>query len=99
MAELKINGQELRDKASKMRSRVENMASNLNKVTSAVTKSEDAFQSQAGTKFRSQYGELKGKFEEFKKATNSYADFLDRTAQTYDEVDKKLEEKANSLQI
>lgn len=92
---INVSPAELRNAAANLRQYVEQMRSSLDDSTVCVKGTEQSWDSESAVNLRNKYNSLAGKFPDFYDAVTKYAQFLDTTAASYEEQDKKITQSAD----
>ena len=92
-----VSTQVLVDTASKVRSINASMDGKLADINSKMNSLESTWQSAAASDIRAAMNALKPRFEEYKNVVESYAKFLNNTAQTYDTTETTAQNNANQF--
>lgn len=95
--DIEISSQVLRQRAGNMRTAVGFMKDALETANNVMSRTSESFESSAADAFRDQYNQLKSKFDKFYDAMKEYADFLEATANTYDDTDQTIAKAAQDL--
>lgn len=94
---IKISTQVLTDTAQKVRDCNTKMDNQLADINKRMNDLESTWQSDAATDIRAAMNALKPKFDEYKKVIESYAKFLDNTAQSYETTEGAIQGNANQF--
>lgn len=94
-----INYAAVRESAGTLRNASSSMNGVLDKVKELMNavNSEDTWQSDAAAQLKSQFNTLSGKFDSFYQAVAGYAEFLDATANAWEENDRKIASVSGEL--
>lgn len=92
-----VSTQVLVDTATKVRNINANMDTKLADINSRMNSLESSWQSAAATDIRAAMNALKPRFEEYKNVVESYAKFLNNTAQTYEATESTAQQNANQF--
>ncbi len=92
---LSVSPAVLQEKATAIKNKVSEIGTILGNVTTEVGKVPDSFEGKASSEFQQQYNELTKNYEKFSAEMNSYADFLNKTAETYIQMDETIASLAN----
>lgn len=84
MADIKISTQTLLDTASKVRNINATLTEKLKEINTTMQNLETDWRSDAATDIRAAMQSLNPRFEEYNAVVESYAKFLDNTAQSYE---------------
>ena len=87
----------LKNSATEMKSKVETIKSVLNQVTTEINKVPDNYQGSAAESFSAKYNAMKTKFDNFCQEIEEYINFLNKTAETYEEQDRAIAQKAEDI--
>lgn len=95
--EEKLSYENLRADATSLEQYAQNMKLILDKVKAEMEKinTEGVWKSNAAQKAYDTFNELAGKFPGFYEKVTSYATFLKKTAQAYEDADKAIQNKIN----
>lgn len=94
---IKISTQVLTDTAQKVRDCNTKMDNQLADINKRMNDLKSTWQSDAATDIRAAMNALKPKFDEYKKVIESYAKFLDNTAQSYETTEGAIQGNANQF--
>ena len=94
---LTVAPQVLRDSATEMQVKVETIKSVLNSATMEINKVSDNYQGSASDSFYAKYNTMKTKFDNFCQEIDEYIKFLNKTADTYEEQDSAIAQKAEDI--
>ncbi len=94
---IQISTQVLIDTASKVRSINTTMDTKLAEINGAMNALEATWKSDAATDIRNNMNALKPRFEEYKAVVESYAKFLDSTAQSYETTETAIQNNASAF--
>lgn len=97
MAEIKISTQELKSTAIDIRSLNNKMDEDLKDCSNEIEKLRSTWQSDGAEEIRSAMNTLKPKFEEYKNVIESYAKFLDTTAESYESTEQGVQTNAETF--
>ena len=98
MAEsIQISTQALIDTAKKVRDINEILDTKLAEINSCMNELDTTWKSDAGFEIREAMNALKPRFEQYKSVVNSYAMFLDNTAQSYENTETALHTNASAF--
>lgn len=97
MENVSIKPEVLRSSANEMKSKVDLMRGNLETASNVMNQTSESFESSAAEALRAKYNELKPKFESFYNEMLSYAEFLEKTANLYDQTNQSIEAAAKEL--
>ncbi len=95
--EIKVSTQDLIDTAKEIRTISENMDTKLETIKSKMNALDTTWQSAAGTDIRAAMNALQPRFDEYKRVVDSYAAFLDTTAQSYETTEATAQNYANQF--
>lgn len=94
---IKISTQVLYDTAKKVRDINGTMDDKLAECNREMNNLESTWKSDAATDIRQAMNALKPRFAEYKSVIESYATFLDRTAQNYDTTEGTIQTNAGAF--
>ncbi len=94
---IKVSTQVLTETAQKMRSINANMDNKLADINTKMNNLENTWQSAAGQEIRAAMNAMKPRFEEYKRVVESYAKFLDTTAQSYEATENTAQNNASQF--
>lgn len=94
---IKISTQTLVDTAQKVRNINVTLEGKLDDIRQAINALESDWQSDAGKDIRTAINAMKTRFEEYKNVVESYAKFLDETAQNYEKVESAIQSNASAF--
>ena len=94
---MEVNSVELRNAAEELRKHLNGMKTANDDATNNINGTAGSWESTAAENLRGRYTSLSGKFEDFYNAVEKYATFLDNTAESYEQADKSIEQKAEYL--
>ncbi len=94
---IKISTQVLVETAGKVRTINSAMDEKLANINKAMNDLEATWKSDGASSIRSAMNALKPRFEEYKSIVESYAKFLDQTAQSYESTESAVETNANQF--
>ena len=94
---IKISTQVLSDTAGKIRNINTAMDDKLDQINKNMNNLESTWKSDAATDIRAAMNALKPRFEEYKAIVESYAKFLDQTAQSYESTETSVQANANQF--
>ena len=98
MAEgIKISTQVLTETAQKVRNCNTAMDEKLADINKAMNDLEATWKSDAANDIRAAMDAMKPKFAQYKEVVNSYADFLTKTAQSYETTESAIQSNANAF--
>jgi len=98
MAEsIKISTQVLIDTAKEVRTINDNLDSKLEACNKEMNALESTWKSDASTDIRAAMNKLKPRFATFKTVVESYAKFLDNTAQSYESTESAIQTNASAF--
>lgn len=97
MAEMKITTEQLTETAGKIRSTNNTLKGLLESFSKSVTDLESTWQSDAGEHTKSAIKSLEPRFDEYFSVVSTYADFLDKTAESYATNEKNLTNNADNV--
>ena len=84
MAEMKIDTQRLVGAAGYIRGKNNSLNDILVNFSKKVEDLQSTWESEAGTHTQDAIKSLKPRFEDYRKVLNSYADYLEKTAESYE---------------
>jgi len=84
----------LRDSSSELKNKVSSVKTNLDDVTIEVNKVPDYYAGVASEQFINKYNQMKSKFDSFYQVIEEYANFLVKTADSYEQTDEALRKQA-----
>lgn len=87
----------LRDSANELKNKVSSVKGNLDDVTIEVNKVPNSYVGTASEQFIDKYNQMKSKFDSFYQVIEEYANFLIKTADTYQETDETLKKQAEDF--
>ena len=91
---IKISTQVLVDTAKKVRDINNQLDTKLTDINKEMNNLESSWKSDAATDIRAAMNALKPRFAEMKEVVNSYAKFLDDTAQSYESTESAVQTNA-----
>lgn len=94
---IQVTTQVLTETAGKIRSINSNMDSKLADINNKMNALESSWQSSAASDIRAAMNAMKPRFEEYKNVVESYAKFLDTTAQSYEVTETTAQNNANQF--
>jgi len=94
---IKISTQVLLDTAKKVRDINTTMDTKLADINKEMNNLEATWQSDAASDIRAAMNALKPRFEEYKSVVESYAKFLDTTAQSYESTETTIQNNAGAF--
>lgn len=94
---IQISTQTLLDTAKKVRDINTTMDSKLADCNREMNNLESTWKSDAATDIRAAMNALKPKFEQYKAVIESYAKFLDNTAQSYEATESAIQTNAGAF--
>lgn len=94
---IQISTQTLVDTAKKVRDCNSNMDTKLADCNKTMNDLEATWKSDAATDIRAAMNALKPRFEEYKNVVESYAKFLDNTAQSYETTESAVQTNASAF--
>lgn len=94
---IKISTQVLLATAAKVRNINTQLDEDLKECNTAMNNLESTWQSDAASDIRAAMNALKPRFEEYKAVIESYAKFLDRTAQSYEATETAVQNNAGAF--
>lgn len=94
---IQISTQVLLDTAQKVRTINSTLDSKLTEINKSMNDLESTWKSDAANDIRSAMNALKPRFEEYKAVTESYAKFLDTTAQSYEATESAIQTNASAF--
>ena len=92
---LNVSPEALRERATEIKNKVMEIGNILTNVTAEVGKVPDSFEGKASSEFQEKYNELTKSYEKFKGEMEKYATFLNKTAETYSQMDETIASLAN----
>ena len=95
---IQITTEELRKTSADLQTKKEKMSSIFESIDSKMIRVSQEWEATSAEVYAQQYRGLRNKYEDFKKAINDYAIFLEKTAAIYEDVDKKASNRAGELQ-
>lgn len=87
----------LKDSSEAMIRQVDVMKQALSKATTVMQNTEESFKSESADMLREKYHILYAKFHDFYDSITNYANFLAKTAASYEEADKNIQKNAEDL--
>lgn len=97
MAEMKIDTQRLSTAATD----IKNMNGSLNEILGSFSKKveelQSTWESDAGERTQKAIKNLEPRFEDYRKVLNSYAEYLEKTAESYESTEKTLVNNADNM--
>ena len=96
---LKISLGEVMECASRIRSCNQQMYDELNSMKKEMNSTNTAWISDGGEAIRAKFNLFASRFETEKETIDSYAAFLDRTAESYDTLETTITSNAQSMQV
>ena len=92
-----ISTQVLIDTAAKVRTINSTLDQKLIEINKSMNDLEATWKSDAASDIRAAMNALKPRFEEYKSVVESYAKFLDNTAQNYENTETAVQSNANTF--
>ena len=92
-----ISANELRQHATNMKTAIGMMKEELETASNVMQGTSNSFESSAADAFRGQYNQLKSKFDLFYNEMTNYANFLEKTASSYEQADVTIEQAAQDI--
>lgn len=92
-----ISTEQLIETAKKVRSINESLDDKLQVCNRTMQELEASWKSDAASDIRSAMAALKPRFENYKEIVESYAKFLDRTAQSYEQTESTVQTNAGQF--
>ena len=86
-----ISASELREKAGSIRSKVGGMKESLGIATNAMNTTSGSFEGSGAEAIRSEYMNLEKRFSAFCEKAESYAAFLEKTANAYEQAEAQIQ--------
>lgn len=97
MAEIKVNSQMLRDSASKITSELNNFQQITNEVSNGLNSLSQTWTGEAFTNFQENVHALNPTFEKYAEVIKQYADFLNTSAEQYDQTEATVSNETNNI--
>ncbi|MDY4489835.1 MAG: pore-forming ESAT-6 family protein [Candidatus Faecousia sp.] len=94
---IKVTTQVLTETASKIRTINANMDNKLTNINEKMNALQNTWQSAASDDIRAAMNAMKPRFEEYKRVVESYAKFLDTTAQSYETTETTAQNNASAF--
>lgn len=94
---IKVTTQVLTETASKIRTINSNMDNKLTNINEKMNALQNTWQSAASDDIRAAMNAMKPRFEEYKRVVESYAKFLDTTAQSYETTETTAQNNASAF--
>lgn len=94
---IQVTTQVLTETAGKIRTINANMDSKLADINNKMNALESSWQSSAASDIRAAMNAMKPRFEEYKNVVESYAKFLDTTAQSYETTETTAQNNASAF--
>lgn len=94
---IKVSTQVLIDTAKKVRDCNTNMDEKLADINKTMNDLQNTWKSDAAEDIRAAMNALKPKFEEYKSVVESYAAFLDKTAQSFEDTEQSVQTYASQF--
>lgn len=94
---IKVSTQVLTETAGKIRTINANMDSKLANINEKMNGLQNTWQSAAADDIRAAMNAMKPRFEEYKRVVESYAKFLDTTAQSYETTETTAQNNASAF--
>lgn len=94
---IKIHTQVLVDTAKSVRSYNDTLDSDLKDINKEMNNLEATWKSDAASDIRAAMNALQPRFEEYKGVVESYAKFLDNTAQSYEQTEQAIQTNASQF--
>ena len=94
---IKISTQVLVDTATKVRNINDALDSKLKDINTNMNNLESTWKSDAASDIRAAMNALKPRFEEYKSVVESYAKFLNNTAQNYETTETTVQNNASAF--
>ncbi len=96
---LKISLAEVSECAGKIRGCNEQMFNLLESMKREMNNTNTSWNSEGGETIRSRFNQFSARFETMKSTIDSYSRFLDRTVETYDNLETTIAGNASSVQV
>ncbi len=97
MAEINVTFQALRDTATEIRKCNTNLDKDLTDISTEMSRLKGKWESDSAETIRAAMDAMKPRFSEYKEVVETYAKFLDDTAQTYEETESTLKTNASQF--
>lgn len=94
---IKVSTQVLNSTATKIRKNNAAMDAALQDINKTMNNLESSWKSDAASDIRANMNALKPRFEQYKQVIESYAQFLDRTANDYEVTESTIQTNAGSF--
>lgn len=94
---IEISTQVLRDTAETVRRLKESLNDTLKDANTTVQNLESTWDSDAGRRIREGMRSMESRFEQYRNIVETYAAFLETTADEYDRIETDLTRNANSV--
>lgn len=95
---INVSTQELRDVATDIRQRKRNLRNLLNEINNKMNNLEHTWTSDASQEIRTKMNSMKGRFDQYDEVVESYASFLVRAAEMYEETESTAKSNASAFQ-
>ena len=95
MEGLNVTPEALKERATEINNKVNQIGNVLNNVSQTVGRVPDAFEGKASSEFQAKYDSLKQSFDKFSGKMQEYVAFLNKTADSYSQMDATIANIAN----
>lgn len=95
---INVSTQELKDTAAEIGRRKDTLRNQLNEINKKMNDLEQTWTSEASTEIRGKMNGMKGRFDEYDKVVDKYAEFLERAAEMYEETELTAKKNASAFQ-
>jgi WXG100 family type VII secretion target len=96
MADIKITFEEVRAKATEIRGYNDTLTTTLENIKNAINALEAEWTSDTSDTIRAKITGMQPKFDSYKEVIESYAQFLNNTADEYEQAETTLNQNASS---
>lgn len=97
MAEFKVTPEKLRSASSNIKTISTNFTGVMADIETEMNTMKGKWDSEAANAFIKKFLGLKDNFQAYNKVINSYANFLEETAKSYDSADKAIKKASENL--
>lgn len=97
MAEIQVNSQMLRDSAQQLKSELSNFQNITQEVSNGLNSLSNTWTGEAFTNFQTNVQALNPTFEKYAEVINQYADFLNTSADQYEQTEATVSNETNNI--
>ncbi len=97
MAEIKVNSQMLRDASTSLMAELGNFQQITNDVSTGLNNLSNDWTGEAFNNFQANVQALNPTFEKYAEVINQYADFLNKSADQYDQAEATISNETNNI--